>query len=295
MANSACAQFDPQMETIGEFIERFKVQCNEQITKAGDDQKKKAAILVKSLPINVVTDLQRRIKPTKLSEATYDVLENKLVAQYEVKKSLIGASVQFLNRKQGPNESIEQYAKIINDLANNCKYEDCCRDRLIRDAFVSGLRSSAILSSLITECESKSFNDCVERAKLVESAAIDAQDIKLEPSKSNGTTNKVNAAKSNDATSKVAPTYKCIRCGTKGKHLARNCWAINLTCYQCEKQGHVSSACISKKEAHRREKKKVSKKEDSTQKHIRSSGRTFSRDSTSQSETSENGFENFLY
>ena len=174
---TACSQFDPQIETVTEFIERFKVQSAEPLSKAGSDSQKRASLLVKALPISVVTDLQRRIKPTLLSAATYEVLEAKLIGQYEVRKSIIGASVNFLNRKQGPNESIEQYAKILNDLANNCKYQECCRDRLTRDAFVSGLRSSAILSNLITECENKTFNECVERAKFVESVALDAQDI----------------------------------------------------------------------------------------------------------------------
>ena len=59
------------------------------LTKAGNNEQKKVAILVKALPVSVVTDLQRRLKPMLLSEATYDDLEGKLVAQYEVKKSIV--------------------------------------------------------------------------------------------------------------------------------------------------------------------------------------------------------------
>ena len=110
--------FDPKQETISEFLERFKVQASEFIAKAGDDNLKKAAVLIKALPVHVITDLQRRIKPIKLSEATYTELEGKLTAQFVVKKSVVGASVRFLNRKQG-NESIEQYARILNDAAND--------------------------------------------------------------------------------------------------------------------------------------------------------------------------------
>ena len=153
MAAAVSDKFNPEQETCSEFLERFTVQNSDQLTKAGADDKKKAAVLIKALPIPVITDLQRRIKPTKLSDATYSELEGKLTAQFETKKSLVGASVQFLNRKQKSGETIENYARVLNDLASNCKYNDCCRDRLLRDAFISGLTSSHILGGLLQDCE----------------------------------------------------------------------------------------------------------------------------------------------
>ena len=70
--------FDPQSETISEFFQRFQVQADELLTKAGNDEKKKASVLVKALPVAVISDLQRRIKPTNLVDATYDDLKSKL-------------------------------------------------------------------------------------------------------------------------------------------------------------------------------------------------------------------------
>ena len=105
--------------------------------------------MIKSLPVPVITDLQRRIKPTKLSEATYALLEEKLTDQFSVKKSIVGAAVSFLNRKQQPEESIENYARTLNDLASHCRFSECCRDRMTRDTFIAGLRSPNILNGVL--------------------------------------------------------------------------------------------------------------------------------------------------
>ena len=92
--------YDTKTETFDEFHERFLVQNSEALTKAGVDGMKKAVILVKCLPVGVITELQRKLKPVKLSEANYETIVNNLTSQYESKKSIVGASVIFINRKQ---------------------------------------------------------------------------------------------------------------------------------------------------------------------------------------------------
>lgn len=243
MSTNNCAQFNPEVETVVEFMERLKVQCSEQIEKAGNDGRKKAAILVKALPVSVITDLQRRIKPTLLSAASYNELEEKLKLQFQIKKSIVGASVKFLNRKQAAGETIENYARSINDLASLCSYNDCCRDRLLRDTFVSGLRSSAILTGLLQTCETLNFNDCVEKAKLLEQLSADAEDIKLEP-------NMHSNYKMSDM-GDIPKGYKCIRCGAVEKHLAKQCYALKSKCNTCGKVGHFSKMCKSRGNNHR--------------------------------------------
>ena len=196
---------------------------------------------MKSLLVNVITDIQRRLKPKKLSDADYKEIEDKLTVQFEVKKSVIGATVTFLNRKQHSGESIENYARVLNDLCSACKYNDCCRDRSLRDAFVSGLRSSYILSGLLQDCENKSFNDCVEKAKMLESFTADAQDIKPEmKAHSNFKITDDRSSRNN-----VSSSYVCIRCGARARHLAKDCFALKLKCKKCSKIGHIAKVCKS--------------------------------------------------
>ena len=37
--------------------------------------------------------------------------------------------------------------------------------------------------------------------------------------------------------------YQCIRCGTKNKHFASDCFALNLKCKICSKVDHIAKAC----------------------------------------------------
>mgnify|MGYP000660460455 CR=1 FL=1 len=163
MATNTSDKFNPSVESIEEFIQRFKLQNYEKLNSANNDNKKKAMLLANSLPVQVLTDLQRRLKPTLLTEATYDVIEQNLISSFSVKKSLVGSAVTFFNRKQQASESIEAYSKILNELGSKCEYKSCCLDCILRDIFVSGLNNSKIISSLITECENLKFHEVVEK------------------------------------------------------------------------------------------------------------------------------------
>ena len=129
MAASTISPFQPEIESVNEFLQRFQLQ-NLQTLQATSDDAQKAAMLCRALPVNIITDIQRRLKPTVLTAATYSQIEENLKAQFEVKKSVIGSAVKFISRKQKANESIETYAKILNDLAPQCDYSDCCHNRL---------------------------------------------------------------------------------------------------------------------------------------------------------------------
>ena len=239
----AISVFNPEVENIVEFLERLKVQAADLFTSAGEDGLKKASILVKTLPVTIITDLQRRLKPKKLSEAVFSELEEILTNSYETKKSVIGATVAFLNYKQKPNESIENFARTLNNLCSECKYANCCRDRSLRDAFVSGLRSSKILAGLIQDCEDRTFNECVEKAKMLEAFSADTQDINPRDHSNDMASYKVTTPATGFA--RVPSDYVCIRCTAKGKHLVKNCFALQMTCNYCKKKGHIRKACKS--------------------------------------------------
>ena len=39
---------------------------------------------------------------------------------------------------------------------------------------------------------------------------------------------------------KIPKKSQCIRCGTKNKHFASDCFALNLKCKICSKVGHIA-------------------------------------------------------
>ena len=278
--------FQPDIESVEEFLERFKVQNFQKLSSIKDD-KQKAMLLANVLPVDILVDIQRRLKPKKLSEATYDEIEAHLTSLHSTKKSVIGASVAFLHRKQLPNESIESFAKQLNDLASACSYEACCLDRMLRDVFVSGLRNKKIMTNLIHEVESKKFHEMIEKAKLIEQCHLDVADINpagtsYPAGTSTNQTNKVYRKQQKNVYSnkfdnnnrrghqnnnrqgphvnnrqqfqppgastqqKISANYICCRCGLSGVHQASMCPHIKTKCNKCLKPGHLAKMCRTK-------------------------------------------------
>lgn len=255
MSTHPSKSFDPEVETVEEFLQRFQLQnAVDFAADEGADGMKKAMLLANSLPISIVTDIQRRLKPVLLTKATYKQIEQQLVQSYSVKKSVIGAAVSFVTRKQKLHESIETYSKVLNELASQCDYKVCCRDRMLRDIFVSGLKSTKVVSTLITECENKNFQECIQRAKVLEQVSIDIEDIhpavkihntyNIEKKSGHSSNNNYNK-KNSYSTKKVPNNYVCIRCGTKASHFADKCFAMKKTCNKCNRTGHLSKVCKS--------------------------------------------------
>ena len=235
--NGDSKSFKPEVESVEEFLDRLKVQ-NPNLLVDGTTDSAKRTILINSLPVNVINDIQQRLKPVKLSEATFPVIETNLLNSYTVKKSYIGATLNFVTRKQKPFESIEQYSKQLNNLASQCNYADCCRDRQIRDIFLSGLKSTKLLASLIPDCEDKTFVQCVTKAKNLEQVMIDVDDIHPEQ--------KVHDSYRVEVNKRVPNDYVCFRCSARGKHFVDKCFALKLSCNRCRKTGHVAKACKSR-------------------------------------------------
>jgi len=217
--------FHPEIESVEEFLQRFKLQNFDLLDKAKDNPNRCASYLANALPIEVLTDVQRRLQPTQLIDVTYPQLERQLIASYSVKKSIVGAAVAFVSRKQLTEESIESFAKVLNQLAAQCGYSDRCRDRLLRDVFLSGLRSSSLLRHLIPDCDGKTFQECVEKAKTIEQVALDVEDIHPGNSETNSPMFKVERTHQDNEKATPSASYKCIRCGRQGQHFARVCFA----------------------------------------------------------------------
>ena len=114
------------------------------------------------------------------------------------------------------------------------------------------------MSSLITECENKSYYEVVERAKTLEQVVQDVEEIHPSMSAAKGTTyrvndsSKYNSSTANDKKSKKVPkNYECIRCGAKDKHFEYDCWALkqNVKCNKCQYKGHIAKMCRRKSDA----------------------------------------------
>ena len=240
--------FNADLESVPEFVQRFKLQNHEALHKARNDDRKKAVLLANSLPVHVLTNVQRRLLPTQLEDVEYDDLLSHLLASYEVKKSLVGSTVTFFARKQKVDESVENYAKSLNELASRCSFDSCCRERILRDIFITGLSSHSLMGKLVTESEMKPFYAVVERAKILDQIDSDLADIANPHSSVQYKVDQVSSSENNKGRftrKKPSSTYVCIRCGRKGDHFAHECFALGKTCNKCHKKGHLKAVCRS--------------------------------------------------
>lgn len=200
----------------------------------------------------IISELQRRIAPVQLSDATFALIEEHLIQQFSTAKSTIGASVQFLTCKHQQGQSLEDYSRKLNSLASVCNYTTDCLDRLLRDTFVAGLVSSSILSSLIQECNRLTFRETLERAKLLETFREDAKKINSSRDKVCSNVEDINSGDINKIHSKKnvpKESYICYRCGVIGKHFSNDCFAKSRICHNCNKTGHVARICQQRKKS----------------------------------------------
>ena len=90
----SCAPYNPDQETVVEFLERFEVQMAPALHKTRNNAIQKAGVLLRALPVQMITDLQRRLAPRKLHEATYDDVTDNLCASYSTKS--LSLVLQFI-------------------------------------------------------------------------------------------------------------------------------------------------------------------------------------------------------
>ena len=181
----------------------------------------------------------------------YDTVVAKLDSFFQVRKNTIFERARFNRRCQGPDESAEEYITALFALAETC-YGDL-RDELIRDRLVVGIKDTTLSEHLQLDA-----GLTLERAmKAVrQREAVREQQTMLSKTETPGTDtpDKLDSVKTKPKfkqpfrrTGKV-DSKPCGRCG-RGCHGRDKCPAKDATCHKCQKKGHFSSQCFSKRTA----------------------------------------------
>lgn len=243
----SCPLYDPDTETIEEFLERFSMLLEGDGKKKSD--KALGAFLIRALPVQMVTDLQRRLAPKKLTETSFDELTENLLQAHSIRKSVVGTSVKFFTYKQQTHQNIEDYSKELRFLASKCNFEqDLTVDRLLRDVFIAGINSSHVMSAVLQSADKLTFSAAVEKAKLIQQVRDDTA-ILHQPHQHHSNVHATQDTDYNDVhriqSDKLHPGYVCMRCGAKCKHHVDKCYAKTLECRLCHKIGHIQAVCRS--------------------------------------------------
>ena len=192
------------------------------------------------------------------------------------------AQHQFLGKYQASNQTITEYVTYLKTNIRSCEFKCSCQESIadvfLRAQFIRGISCNYIREQLL-QCEDMSFEALVEKAVLIESSNIGAQELSKVTTNSENNINKVSKRPIPQSVNKRPYKYQrkgkrqsrssldyadlgidglCLRCG-KDNHLSKNCRIERsaMKCTYCRKDGHVSRVCISKRLSEKREEANV--------------------------------------
>ncbi|XP_072918426.1 uncharacterized protein [Hemitrygon akajei] len=180
--------------------------------------------------------------------STYEEALAALQRQYLRPVNPVYARHRLATRKQRPTESTAEFLRELQILARDC---DCKaltaeqhKELLVRDAFVTGVRSVCIRQRLLEKAD-LTLRSAIETASSIEAAQLYAEEV--QPSDSPVPSEFANAAASRGISNPTnSPGMKlCYFCGLR-KHARESCPAREATCSSCGKKGHFAKVCKSK-------------------------------------------------
>ena len=244
-SNSPCIPYDKEAETINEFLTRFAMQCSELLHKFRNDDSKQVALLLRAVPVNVFTEVQRALAPDSVTDASFDLIKETLIKLYAPPKSVLGASINFFNCKQKPGQSIDEFARQVKLYSQECGFEAQVRlSRIQRDVFLAGLHSAPVVTAILQISDNIEFDEAVAKAKAITQLRHDAQGAG-QSRVSTHQFEQFDEEVHHIQRSTVPSSYVCVRCGKQGAHRAEHCFALKLKCNYCSKIGHIAKVCKS--------------------------------------------------
>lgn len=235
-------------------------------------EKKKVKTFVALLPPKLFQLLKNLLYPETFDKKTFAQLKEILQKHVSPKPLIQTSRHTFINRKQKEGETITHYLSELRKLIVPCQYSEVIFNELLRDIFVAGIRSSAILNRLF-EHEPQPLDKTFTIALSVEKASEGAVEmlqpnrkdaatinkVRVQPKKNtNGTQfdTKQSGKQKTDSLQKKEQTAeqpsegkKTVKCNKYGytNHLTRDCKRTDLKCTYCSRDGHLEAVCFGKK------------------------------------------------
>ena len=158
----------------------------------------------------------------------------------------------LITHRQGDTETIDQYLQELERLSKHCNFAAVSaeeyRQEYVRDAFINGLRSSAIRTRLL-ESPALTLQQAFQEARTLELAQKHSDDFQS-PSTSIVAGITSEQSETALAAANKGPTgaekQKCFFCGND-RHPRQKCPARESVCNKCQKTGHWERVCRSNK------------------------------------------------
>ncbi|XP_045132103.1 uncharacterized protein LOC123518976 [Portunus trituberculatus] len=177
----------------------------------------------------------------------YDSAITTLEKMYVKPKNEVFARHLLSTRKQQANESLSEFLQVLKQLSGDCNFKavtaEKYKEEALRDAFISGLRSSVIRQRLL-ENKTLQLQDAFDQALALDIAQKSSDSYEsVIPSFSAASDNPEVTKSSQDEASqaavaavRVSRNSRCFFCGNN-RHPRTMCPAREALCNKCGKKG----------------------------------------------------------
>ncbi|KAI5631246.1 hypothetical protein NE865_16044 [Phthorimaea operculella] len=204
-----------------------------------------------------------------IDSVAYDDLVKKFESHFLPKVNVTIERHKLFNRRQGDEESIDQYVTDLRNIASQCDFKTL-EDDLLKDIFSWNLNSkNQFIKEKILQDKPESLDKAVEIAKTQEASRIQAKIIETPPSisvaevvararprqnsnsrhssqtvRTRSNSRSRPSSSSNQQRQAQANHRVCSRCGQVHRF---KCPAIGVTCKVCNRPNHFAVMCRLKK------------------------------------------------
>ena len=184
------------------------------------------------------------VSPEKDTE--YDTLVSKLTEYFIPKRNIIHERCVFQDRVQTASETVEEFLRDLQALAQHCAYSDT--NEMIRDRFVMGINDPSVKQKLqlVTEL---SLDKAVMIARQNEQVKMEMRvqlHEQVAEAKIVSRTGTYASREKRSPRQKPISTQNCDRCGYSQHGRDGRCPAAGQKCKTCNGRGHFAAVCRSK-------------------------------------------------
>ncbi|KAL8581862.1 hypothetical protein ACOMHN_010236 [Nucella lapillus] len=141
----------------------------------------------------------------------------------------------FNQRKQEEGETFEQFYSAARNLSKTCDFCENCRDSMIRDKIVLGIRDCNTQTELL-KIRDLNLTTCIDTCRATENAMLQGKAMNFQDSPEE--VHKLKTEFRPDTMLK-----ECKFCGTRHRLKKEECPAYGKTCFRCSGRNHFGRKC----------------------------------------------------
>lgn len=236
---------NPPQFNLGDDSAIFLELLEQYFQANGIADNRKSCILLTSVHSSIYKIIRSVCDPVLPSRKTFSELCGILKNQFTPHIPVFRKRIHFYSIKQEESENVKDWFVRIKEAALDCKFGAHLND-FVKDRFVSGMKSGAVLDRLCEEDVSITLDNLVRLALSKESCYKSSSAVPLLYSsvRASGHQNSVKS----DVVNQDAEVQKkelCFACGGD-RHNFSKCKFKKVVCSKCKRRGHIAKVCQTK-------------------------------------------------